>query len=437
MSSEKTLILSLKDVSVCGLIDPHHIILQDINLDVYEGDVISIIGRCGSGKSVLLRTLVGLIQTSQGALKHRGQTFTGITPNTSMVFHEATLMPWLTVIENVALALESKNLPQAEVQERSFAMISRLGLEGYENAYPKELSGAMLQKICIARAFVINPDLVVLDDAFSALDILHIDSIWEDLFALIALKGAIVFVTHNIEEAVLHANKIVVLDGNPSDNDHPGKICGVTAVNLPYPRNFKSKEVVKIIDNMYFMIAHHGSQDFSDQDLTPRNAAPLMLPDVEVSSMIGLLIALEELQTNNEPIDLPLLADHVKLEVDDLFPIIEALILLDFSLITQGDIVMTRLGRQFLKSGTDQRQEIFGQAMKVNIPFTNVLINALENTAVQSHALPLEYFATMIPSKLGLEKRYHFLKIFISWCRYSDILEYDSDSNLVFLTPSL
>jgi NitT/TauT family transport system ATP-binding protein len=224
-------------------------VLEDIDFTLKSGEIVGCLGKSGSGKSTFLRILAGLIPATGGGVTYKGESVTGPLQGVGMVFQSFALFPWLTVLGNVELGLEAQRLPAPERRKRALAAIDLIGLDGFESAYPKELSGGMRQRVGFARALVINPEVLLLDEPFSALDVLTAETLRGDLTDLWAEKRiptkSILFVSHNIEEAVEMADRIIIFTSNP------GRIQVEIPVTLPRPRDWNSPEFRKIVDEVY------------------------------------------------------------------------------------------------------------------------------------------------------------------------------------------
>src|ERR1700738_352425 len=225
------------------------LVLDDLNLDLAEGEIVGLLGRSGSGKSTLLRLIAGLARPSGGDITYLGRPVVAPAPGVAMVFQSFALFPWMTVLENVQLGLEALGLPGAEIRRRALSAIDLIGLDGYESAYPRELSGGMRQRVGFARALVVHPNILLMDEPFSALDVLTAETLRTDFLDLWAegrmpIKG-VILVTHNIEEAVLMCDRILVFGSNP------GRILSKSKVSLPQPRNRLDPSFREMVERIY------------------------------------------------------------------------------------------------------------------------------------------------------------------------------------------
>ncbi len=402
------------------------LVIDQVNLQLKKGEIVALLGQSGSGKSTLLRIIAGLIRPSKGKVLYLGQEVGGPVSGIAMVFQSFALMPWLTVLENVELGLEAQRIPAKIRRERALKAIDQIGMDGFEGAYPKELSGGMRQRVGFARALVTEPELLLMDEPFSALDVLTAESLRNDLMELWQSAEnkmkAILFVTHNIEEAVLIADRILVFGSNP------GFIKGELKVNLPHPRNGQDPQVSKLIDEVYtLMTSTRLESQLRKESLNHR------LPDVGVAELIGLLEAVDELQQKG-PIDLPHLANHVRLNIDDLFPVLDALSLLQLAKVSEGDIAMTRKGKALLDADITDKKILFAQLLLEHIPLAKHINQALRRSANQK--VSEAAFVEDLEAYFTKEEASRILATLIDWARYAEIFAYDYDSGLLFLEDS-
>src|SRR5579862_1487682 len=241
-------------------------VLQDVDLTLNENEIVGLLGRSGSGKSTLLRSIAGLIQPTEGTVRLIPDDG-GVPPSIAMVFQTFALFPWLTVLQNVELGLEAQRVPHDERRTRALAAIDLIGLDGFENAYPKELSGGMRQRVGLARAIVVNPSLLLMDEPFSALDVLTAETLRSELLDLwcegrMPIKS-ILIVTHNIEEAVLLCDRILVFSSNP------GRVVAEIKVDLPQPRNRQDPPFRALVEDIYARMTARSRQSPIGDGLFP------------------------------------------------------------------------------------------------------------------------------------------------------------------------
>lgn len=403
------------------------LVLEDINFRMYEGEIVAILGKSGSGKSTLLRIMAGLVQPSAGTVFYRGQPVFNPVRGISMVFQTFALLPWLTVLQNVELGLEALGIERDERRERALKAIDTIGLDGFETAFPKELSGGMRQRVGFARALVVNPDILLMDEPFSALDVLTADNLKSDLIDLWQTKKTglhgILFVTHNIEEAALLADRIIVFNSNP------GSIRGELKVTLPHPRNDIDPRFRNQIDRVYTLmttqpLAEGVSEGYQVIDLGYR------LPEANVAEITGLLETLNAPE-NNGKMDLPDVADTLMLDIDELFPLTELLEILQFAKVSKGDITITEAGKAFVEATILDRKKIFSQHLKKYVPLARYIYDQL--TRHPRHRALEENFISLLEDYLTEKEAARILSTVIEWGRYAELFAYDYNAGVLSL----
>lgn len=407
-------------------------VLENVNLTLQEGEIVALLGKSGSGKSTLLRIIAGLTAPSSGNVKYRGHPVKEPVPDISMVFQSFALMPWLTAQQNVELGLEAKSLPKRERQKQAVEAIDMVGLDGFEKAYPRELSGGMQQRVGFARALVRQPDLLLMDEPFSSLDILTAENLRDDLLELWEKNEqmkSILYVTHSIEEAVLTADRIIIFGSNP------GFIRGELKVDLPTPRSSSDIEVEKIIDQVYHMLTTAETTELKER-MNKRQALTIgyRLPEAEVAELTGLLNAMHELKDHGVAIDLPELSENVRLNVDDLFPILEVLSVLGLANVSEGDVTMTNLGRKLIEGDIDSRKQLFAKILQKKIPLAKHVVKVLQER--QSHQAHESRFLNELEDHFTYEEARRVFDTFIKWARYAEIIDYDANAQMITLDPT-
>lgn len=409
-------------------------VISPTNLAIYPGQIIALLGPSGCGKSTLLRMLTGLSQPSAGEVLWHGQPVGNETPNVSIVFQSFALFPWLTVLENVEAPLEARGTPTMERHKRALRIIDSVGLDGFESAYPKELSGGMKQRVGVARALVVEPEVLFMDEPFSALDVLTAESLRSELLELwlehkIPTK-AIFIVTHNIEEAVALADRTLVLGHNPA---------GLRAqfdVHLLHPRDRKSPDFEALVDSIYKVLTQPGLQHQPPQ-VTTSTGAPvvphhaIMLPHTRPGGMAGLL---EILTDQGGRVDLHRLADDLSLTVDDLLPAVETASLLNFVKLEEGDAIITPEGMAFAKGDIQERKRLFRTAALANVPLLRQMEQALRSKS--DRTLQDEFFQDLLDEHFSEEESRRQLETAIQWGRYAEIFDYDAASGKLKLTEA-
>ncbi|MDE2284074.1 MAG: nitrate/sulfonate/bicarbonate ABC transporter ATP-binding protein [Hyphomicrobiales bacterium] len=401
------------------------LVLDGIDLQLTQGQIVGLLGRTGSGKSTLLRSIAGLMPPSAGSITYLGQPVVAPAPGIAMVFQGFALFPWLTVLENVQLGLEALGLPDAEIRKRALAAIDLIGLDGYESAYPRELSGGMRQRVGFARALVVHPNILLMDEPFSALDVLTAETLRTDFLELwgdgkLPIKG-VVLVTHNIEEAVLMCDRILLFASNP------GRIIREIAVDIKRPRNRLDPQFHDMVEKIYVaMTARTPTPPVIGT--TPGTVATTInsiLPRVSANILSGLLETLAAPPYDGKA-DLPILSDEQHLEVDDLFPIADALQMFHLAEIEGGDIKLTDLGRQFVDADTDGRKRLFQRQLLTYVPLAAHVRRVLQDRT--NHVAPRSRFFDELEDHMSTEDAEQTLRSVTAWGRYAEAFAYDDDS---------
>lgn len=401
--------------------------VQDVNLMVNEGEFVVLLGPSGCGKSTLLRIMTGLQSPSEGVVLYRGEPLRGVNPHATIVFQTFALFPWLTVLENVEVALKAKGVPAKLRVARALDWIDVVGLDGFEMAYPRELSGGMRQKVGFARAMAVEPELLCLDEPFSALDVLSAESLRGELLELwtggkIPTK-AILMVTHNIDEAVYLADRIVVMDKNP------GRIVNELHVGLPHPRQRKSPEYLRIVDQVYGLLVGQTQPEAIELGTAPGEPGRTRsLPAIRISDLAGLLEHVTESARLSH--DVYVLKDELGIDDDYLFRLIDAAEMLGFGTVGQGDFIVTPLGETYAAASILARKEIFATRIS-RIPIFRWLLNLLK--AAEGNELEREVILRALELEFPPEEAERQLDIIIEWGRYAELLSYDDDREVIFL----
>ena len=403
-----------------------HLVLDGVDLALTQGQIVGLLGRTGSGKSTLLRLIAGLALPSAGTITYLGEPVNAPAPGIAMVFQSFALFPWLTVLENVQLGLEALGLPEAEIRKRALAAIDLIGLDGYESAYPRELSGGMRQRVGFARALVVHPNILLMDEPFSALDVLTAETLRTDFLELwgdgkLPIKG-VILVTHNIEEAVLMCDRILLFSTNP------GRIISEIAVDLKQPRNRLDPLFRDLVEKIYVAMTARAPtppQIGSVTERLPAITINTMLPRVSANLLSGLIETLAAAPYNGKA-DLPVLADELHMEVDDLFPVSDALQILRLAEVEGGDIKLTDTGKQFAELGTDDRKKLFQRQLLSCVPLAAHIRHVLQERA--NHVAPKSRFFDELEDHMSSEDAELTLRAVIGWGRYAEAFAYDDDS---------
>jgi NitT/TauT family transport system ATP-binding protein len=409
-------------------------VLHNINLTVKSGEVVALLGRSGSGKSTLLRIMAGLLPPSQGQVISRGKRLQGANNDVAMVFQSFALLPWLTVQENVELGLEARGVQREERRQRALKAIDLVGLDGFESAYPKELSGGMRQRVGFARAFVIQPQVLFMDEPFSALDVLtaenlrgEIDDLWN---AGTFPSRSIVIVTHNIEEAVFLADRVVILGANP------GRIRGEVIISLPRSHDRSSKRFEALVDYIYTVMTNPEAEVTGVAVAAPKTASEVRqspyaqaLPHVRVGGISGLLELIVDQPEGKD--DIPRLAERLQLEVDDLLPILDAAVLLGFAEVSQGDVKLTEIGHDFATTTILRSKDLFRQQALKNVPVLSSMVQTLREKRNQS--MRADFFLDLLDEHFPHEEAERQFATAVDWGRYAELFEYDAGEERLYL----
>ncbi|MDE2334575.1 MAG: nitrate/sulfonate/bicarbonate ABC transporter ATP-binding protein [Rhodospirillales bacterium] len=407
------------------------LVLDDVELSLREGEIVGLLGRSGSGKSTLLRIIAGLLRPTAGEVNWRGQPLTGPVPGIAMVFQSFALFPWLTVAENVELGLEAQGVARAEREKRAEEAIDLIGLGGYESAYPKELSGGMRQRVGLARALVVHPDLLLMDEPFSALDVLTAETLRTDLIDLwserrLPLKS-ILMVTHNIEEAVLLCDRILVFSSNP------GRVAHELRVPFSHPRNRLDPAFRQMVDDIYAVMTRRAPSLASPGTIAappPEVTTTTKLHAVSTNVLAGLMETVAAPPYDGRA-DLPALAAALQLEADELLPFGETLQLLHFAEFEEGDLRLTEEGRVFVQADTDDRKQHFATALRQYVPLAAAIRRTLDER--WNHRASSVRFLDELEDHMSPEYAEETLHAVISWGRYAELYAYDEEAAQFFL----
>ena len=401
-------------------------VIAPLDLAIHPGQIVALLGPSGSGKSTLLRMLTGLSQPSAGKILRNGVEKKD-AGNLAIVFQSFALFPWLTVQENVEAPLEARGIDRAERAERSRHALDVVGLDGFEGAYPKELSGGMKQRVGFARALVVEPEVLFMDEPFSALDVLTAENLRNQVTELWSDKKlptqAIFIVTHNIEEAVLLADRIIVLGRNP------GRIRTDFQVEIAQPRDRKSPPFVGYVDFIYRVLTQPDAEPGKLPAASPKREMHQMLPHVRPGGISGLL---ELLPDPGQHADLYRLADDLGLELDELLPVVEAAAILGFLTVKEGDVEMTALGHRFANADILHQKVFFREAAIKHVILIDRIRRALE--AKSDHRVPDEFFHDFLDEHFSEDETKRQIETAILWGRYSELFDYDAAQKRFFLT---
>ena len=405
------------------------LVLDDVSLAVGPSEIVGLLGRSGSGKSTLLRVIAGLAQATGGEIRYLGTPVVGPAAGIAMVFQSFALFPWLTVYENVALGLEALHLPRDEIRRRSLQAIDLIGLDGFESAYPRELSGGMRQRVGFARALVVHPNILLMDEPFSALDVLTAETLRTDFLDLWAegrmpIRG-VILVTHNIEEAVQMCDRILVFATNP------GRIVSSIEVTIARPRDRLDPAFAALVERIYVeMTAKPGRGALARVERTAGTGIDTVLPRVSSNLLSGLMETVAAPPFAGKA-DLPDIASELQLEIDDLFPVAETLQMLRFAEVEGGDLRLTAEGIAFADAALDERKRMFARHLLAHVPLAAHLRRVLDERA--SHAAPKSRFLDELEDHMSPESAQQTLRALVSWARYAEAFAYDDETGMFSL----
>jgi NitT/TauT family transport system ATP-binding protein len=399
-------------------------VLSEVSMRMKTGEIVALLGRSGSGKSTLLRIISGLTRPTEGTVKIGGEPVDGPAKDVAMVFQSFALFPWLDVLDNVEIGPRSNGVPLDETRKRALKAIDTIGLDGFESAYPKELSGGMRQRVGFARALVMQPKILLMDEPFSALDVLTAETLRTDLLDLwqegrMPIK-AILMVTHNIEEAVLMADRILVLSSNP------GRIASEIPVTIPHPRDRLDPGFRDLVEKIYALMTQRPDPTKpATREAAAAVGLGLALPRVSTNSLAGMLEEIAAPPYDGKA-DLPHLADSLQLEIDELFPLGETLQLLRLAEFEEGDIKLTPLGRRFVDMDVDQRKKALGDQVLAHVPLASHIKRVLDERP--THRAPATRFREELEDYMSEDYAERTLRAIINLGRYGELFAYDENS---------
>jgi NitT/TauT family transport system ATP-binding protein len=399
--------------------------VRGVNIEIKVGEYVCLLGPSGCGKSTLLRIITGLNPATEGTVLYRGQPLQGVNPHATIVFQTFALYPWLSVEENVDVALKARGVAPDARRARALKLIDTVGLDGFESAYPRELSGGMRQKVGFARAMAVEPELLCLDEPFSALDVLSAEALRGELMELWLNKSiptkAILMVTHNIEEAVLMADRIVVMAKDP------GHVVVEIPVTLNHPRKRKDTAFQALVDKVYAAVAGQTEkQQAAEGQATSPGQPSQKLPTARLNALAGLL---EKLAAEGGKADLYRLSGELVLELDDLLPLVEAGQVLSFITVQEGDLNLTPLGQTYAEASILARKELIAGRI-LRLPATRWIYETLQ--ADDNHRVDKDFFLDILRGSFG-DYAETQLDTAVNWGRYAELFAFDDDTDELYL----
>jgi NitT/TauT family transport system ATP-binding protein len=403
-------------------------VLKDINFNVKEGEIISILGPSGSGKSTLLRIIAGLIKPDEGVVLYRNKVITDVNPGVSIVFQNFALFPWLTVEENVLLGLINKDMDSKEKKEKALKAIDIVGLDGFEKAYPKELSGGMKQRVGFARALVVEPDILLMDEPFSSLDVLTAENLRNDLLELwienkIPTK-AIILITHSIEEAVYMSDRVLIISKDP------GRIIEDIEIKIPHWRDKNSQKFLSLVDRIYTTLT--GGEIEKEREIMRVSKDILMIPYARVGAITGFVELISDLGGRT---DLFKVGRELYMDLEDLLPIVEASELLGFTRYKQGDIELTEDGEKFVEADLLKKKEIFREKVLENVFMIKQIVRVLKSKT--NKRISEDFFLDILERRMTRSEAEKQMDILIDWGRYAELFTYDDETDELILEEEI
>jgi NitT/TauT family transport system ATP-binding protein len=426
-------LIELQDVSKVFTLESEAEIkvLQGVNLSIFEDEVVALLGPSGSGKSTCLRIMAGLIEPTAGRVLTRSRDLQGINPDVSLVFQSFALFPWETVYENIALALKPLQVPPREMRERVQMAIDLVGLEGFEEAFPRELSGGMKQRVGIARALVMQRPVLVLDEPFSALDVLTADTLRTEIIRIFLGKKtptrSMVLVTHNIQEAVLLARRILVMGVNP------GHIRHEITNDLAYPRSEDSLAFTRMVSQIHGFITEALMPDVQPgipgavSSYQPRGSVVQILPNVQVNEVIGLL---ETIAAEGGRIDVFELAQNIGKEFGQTLYLVKAAELFEFVDTPKNIVSVTELGQRFIAGDINNRKRMLHEGFG-KLTIVQMLAKLLKTS--DTLRMPIDVVEEQLGKWLPNENPESTMEILISWGRFAEYFGYNDPTREIYL----
>jgi NitT/TauT family transport system ATP-binding protein len=441
VTADDSPICEARNVTVAFGAGDSKVVLDNVTLAVKSGEVIAILGPSGCGKSTLLRVLVGLLKPARGEVLAHGRPLKGIHPGISIVFQSFALYPWLTVRENVAVALNGLGLNPEAATHRVTRCVELVGLGGYEQAYPKELSGGMKQRVGIARALARGPELLCMDEPFSALDVFTAETLRSEVYRLWTGGGSggkdvhlptslksIMMITHIIEEAVFLADRIVIM------GTRPGHIRKVVQNTIPHPRNYQDSKFLGIVNRLHDIIV---SEHLPEEPgaLVPSEVGgypvPEPMPCVNIQQVLGLMEVVRDHGGRMDVFALDKITDY---DFGYTLSVVKAGELLEFLDTPKHDVVMTELGNRLLDADINGRKALLNQQLR-NLGTFRFVIRILQEA--KGERLPKDVVEEELVMRLPTEDVGQLFKLVVSWGRFAELFVYDAEAEVVYLEPTV
>jgi NitT/TauT family transport system ATP-binding protein len=400
-------------------------VLEDINLAVKANEIIALLGPSGCGKSTILRILAGLIRPTRGEVFYHGQPLEGLNPGIAIVFQSFALYPWMTVTQNVQTVLKAAGMPHADVLKRAEDVIRLVGLRGFEEAYPRELSGGMKQRIGMARALSVDPEILLMDEPFSQVDALTAESLRAEVIDIWSAKSrhlsSILMVSHDIKEVVYMADRIVILSANP------GQVRTIVDNRLPRPRDYRSPQVLALVDQLHDIITRTEMPDVPVPAAGPAPAPIEPLPEATSSEIVGLL---EYLDARGGKADVFRIASDTNREFGHVITVVKAAEMLDFVDTPKRLVVLEPTGQRFLKADPEGRKVVWREQL-LKIRLFRDIYEVLQREP--KHEIDRDLLLETIIMHMPQENYEKMSNTFIRWARFGDLFAYDENTETISL----
>jgi NitT/TauT family transport system ATP-binding protein len=401
-------------------------VLKDITLAVKPNEIIALLGPSGCGKSTILRILAGLIKPTQGSVLYHGEPLTGLNPGVAIVFQSFALYPWMTVTENVQVVLQAAGLPLTEVEERASSSIRMVGLSGAEDKYPRELSGGMKQRVGMARALAVDPELLFMDEPFSHVDALTAEGLRADVVDIWSAKhrrlSSVLMVSHDIKEVAYMADRIVILGANP------GRVRTIVDNRLPRPRDYRSAALLSLVDQLHEVITRSELPDVPAPAAAGRGPAPMEpLPDATPSQVVGLL---EYLDARGGKEDLYRIASDTHIEYGHMLNVVKAAEMLELVDTPKRLVVLEPEGQRFVRAMPEARKPLWREHL-LGLRLFRELHDALQRQP--KHEVEKLFVLETIIMNMPHENYERVFQTLMSWARFGELLDYDEATEMVKL----
>ncbi len=400
-------------------------VLEDINLAIKSGEIIALLGPSGCGKSTILRIVAGLLKPNKGEVLYHGKPLDGLNPGVAIVFQSFALYPWMTVVDNIRTVLTAAGLPRPEVNRRAEDAIRLVGLRGFEEAYPRELSGGMKQRIGMARALSVDPELLLMDEPFSQVDSLTAESLRAEIIDIFTAHtrrlSSILLVSHDIKEVAWMADRIVILGA------HPGVIRTIVENNLPRPRDYRSPQLLGLVDHLHEVITGAELPDVPAQPAKAGLAPFEPLPEATSSEIVGLL---EYLDARGGKQEIFRIAAETNRPYDQMIRVVRAAEMLDLVDTPRRIVQLEPAGQKFVKAGPEERKVIWrGQLLKLRLYQT---VNELLQKEPR-HYVEADLVKDLMAVHMPQENYETMFQTFVRWARFGDLFAYDEKSERIML----